>query len=216
MERKTALTDQIAGIIIYIVFGVGIVGHLIPATYPLMLRITPYVLLIMGHLLILRFATGKNVKVLLWIIIIFLFTFMLEVIGVKTGYIFGNYSYGNTLGSKFLEVPIIIGFNWTFIILGAISISQKVSSNKYIVIISAAIMAVLFDVILEPVAVRLNYWSWAEGVIPIINYVSWFIIAALSTFLFYKMKLRVTFLHGKYFVVQLVFFLILRIILVGG
>lgn len=216
MERKTALTDRIASIIIYVVFSVGVVGHLIPATYPLMLRITPYVLLIMGHLLILRFAAGKNVKVLLWIIIVFLFTFMLEVIGVKTGYIFGNYSYGNTLGAKFLDVPIIIGFNWTFIILGAISISQKVSSNKYIVIISAAIMALLFDMVLEPVAVKLNYWSWAGGIIPLKNYISWFLIAALSTFLFYKMKLKVSFLPGIYFVVQLVFFLILRIILIGG
>jgi putative membrane protein len=51
----------------------------------------------------------------------------LEVVGVKTGLIFGEYKYGSTLGIKLFEVPLIIGFNWVFVILGSISISRLIT-----------------------------------------------------------------------------------------
>ena len=37
---------------------------------------------------------------------IVLIGFVIEVIGVKTGYVFGSYSYGDSLGFKILEVPV--------------------------------------------------------------------------------------------------------------
>ncbi|MBK7882949.1 MAG: carotenoid biosynthesis protein [Chitinophagaceae bacterium] len=39
-----------------------------------------------------------------------------EIIGVKTGFLFGNYSYGIVLGPKIQSVPILIGINWFIII----------------------------------------------------------------------------------------------------
>jgi len=216
MERKTALTDNIVITIIYVIFLVGVIGHIIAATFPLMLKITPYVLLILGHLLILRFAATKSTNVLIWIIAVFLFTFCMEVIGVKTGWIFGEYRYGSTLGSRVFDVPVIIGFNWTFVILGAISLSQRITKNKYLVVLSTGIIAVIFDLILEPIAVRLDYWQWTNNEIPVMNYIAWFLIAVISAILFYVIKpVKLTMLPAKYLLVQFTFFFILSLLSAG-
>ena len=38
--------------------------------------------------------------------------FFVELLGVKTGLIFGNYHYGATFGAKWQDVPYLIGLNW--------------------------------------------------------------------------------------------------------
>ncbi len=35
----------------------------------------------------------------------------------------------------------------------------------------------LMDLLIEPVAIHLGYWSWTGGDIPIQNYLSWFVIS---------------------------------------
>jgi putative membrane protein len=46
------------------------------------------------------------------------------------------------------------------------------------------LLATLFDWFLEPAAVKLGYWTWLQGSIPIFNYVCWFIISALLMLVF--------------------------------
>jgi putative membrane protein len=43
-------------------------------------------------------------------------------LGVHTGILFGNYKYGNALGLKLNDVPILIGINW-FIVVYACGMS---------------------------------------------------------------------------------------------
>ena len=40
-----------------------------------------------------------------------------EAIGVNTGLLFGTYEYGANLGFKIFGVPLIIGVNWTVLII---------------------------------------------------------------------------------------------------
>ena len=42
--------------------------------------------------------------------------FFIEVIGVKTGFIFGSYYYGAAMGIKILAVPLLIGLNWSILV----------------------------------------------------------------------------------------------------
>jgi putative membrane protein len=76
----------------------------------------------------------------------------------------------------------------------------------------AGLLTVAFDWIMEPVAIRLDYWTWAGGDIPLQNYLAWFLIAAAAAggYRLLKLSLRtwtMSFLVG----VQLVFFAILSI-----
>jgi hypothetical protein len=45
----------------------------------------------------------------------------------------------------------------------------------------------MFDWIMEPVAIRLDYWTWAGGDIPMQNYFAWFVIATVSAFAYRKL-----------------------------
>lgn len=198
-------------LIFYILFFVGIAGHFSEKYFELMLNLTPFILLLTGIAALVMSGSLKSGKFLIWFVTAFIITVIIEIIGVKTGKIFGEYSYGNVLGYKLFGVPMIIGFNWLFVILGAFSISNLFSRNTFAIVLISSILATAFDYLLEPVAVKLGYWNWADAKIPFQNYAAWFFItmAAVSALTFFKIKASSeVFLH--YFIAQTIFFLALN------
>jgi putative membrane protein len=146
-----------------------------------------------------------------------LFAFFAEVIGVKYGIIFGNYYYGEALGYKILSVPVIIIINWMIILAGSISVSEIISKNKIVIIFLSAFFAIIFDYLMEPVAMYFNYWSWANGTIPFINYLTWgiliFIFACIYVFNGFSMKFT---MPAFLFVIQIAYFLLLKLAIYSG
>lgn len=195
-------------------YGVGVLGHSLQYSRELMLTLTPFTLLFTGGLVI-YVLTKDNYEIRKWLAITYLITFSVEVMGVKTGYIFGNYHYGNVLGPKIFETPVIIGFNWILVILGALVITKKfINRSPAFLIIFAPLLAVTFDFVLEPVAVKLNYWNWDGGVIPFQNYLAWYIIAFIFSAYFVLLKIEIkSKLTANYFLIQFVFFIILNLVL---
>lgn len=197
-------------IILYIIFIVGFIGHIITDLRYLMLTLTPYTLLIMGSIVLYFSYKKRELKFLFWCLIVYTVTFSLEVIGIRTGIIFGSYTYGNALGLKLLGVPLIIGFNWVVVILGAITLSQQINQNIFLRALMTGTLAVLFDIVLEPVAIKLDYWNWDSGLIPLMNYYSWFIISFLASLLYDLFKIKTNEkLSESYFAIQLIFFILL-------
>lgn len=208
MERKKSIKEIIVPLVIYIIFAVGIVGHMSAEHLPLMLKLTPYTLLFCCVLVFFSLANSSDGKIMLWIILTFTFTFVIEVLGVKTGKIFGQYFYGDVLGFAISGVPLIIGFNWVFIILGALAISDKLFGNNLLIILSTSVISVAFDIILEPNAIKYGYWNWAENIIPIQNYISWFLIAVIVVFIYIRYHIKInTNIPMHYFIAQTFFFL---------
>jgi putative membrane protein len=116
--------------------------------------------------------------------------FLAELIGVHTGFLFGDYWYGENLGTKLFEVPLIIGVNWAM--LSLISTAFFLNSKQSIwvkALFSASVMTAL-DVIMEPVAMQSDFWQWAGGQIPIYNYVCWWVIGYLVHLILYKHRLH--------------------------
>ena len=184
-----------------------------------MLTLTPYILLLMGIFVLLFSGVLRSVNFIKWFVVTYIVTVILEITGVKTGIIFGDYIYGDVLGFKLFGVPLIIGFNWLFVIAGAFSVSSKISDNKMLILFLSAIFSVVFDYLLEPVAMKLGYWEWKDSVIPFQNYAAWFIIAlTASTGLMYSKSKGVSeynFVKGSnlfmhYFFAQIIFFLALN------
>lgn len=212
MEAKKIITSHKEIFFLYIIFFVGIIGHLYEPLRNLMLILTPVTLLLTGLVvLFFSFKTSSN-NFLLWAILTYIITFILEVIGVKTGLIFGEYNYGLTLGIKLFEVPLIIGFNWVFVILGSISIARLITTNIYLSAFITSFIAFIFDLILEPIAISLDYWSWSDNIIPIQNYLAWFVIAFISSIGFSYLKVKVSSkISSHYLLVQFLFFAVLLI-----
>lgn len=204
-------------IIVGFFFLVGVGGHTHPSLRPLMLVLTPYLLLVFGCIALGMAIKDRGLSVLWWAIPTFLATFGLEVLGVSTGLVFGPYEYGDVLGKNILSVPPIIGFNWVLVVLGASTFARRLfkTSNGALPAVVAALICVLFDFIMEPLAIRLGYWRWFGPSIPVKNYMAWFLIAyaaTLPTWLIRKPGTSI-FLEG-YILIQALFFLLTRIALV--
>jgi putative membrane protein len=179
-----------------------------------MLAMTPGVLLFMGLFVMHPDFLDRNWKFLWWALIIYIITFSLEALGVATGLVFGDYEYGDTLGFKALAVPMVIGFNWVLVVLGALTITKRIVSHPLQVALFTAALTTAFDFVMEPVAIAFDYWSWAAVDPPLHNYVAWFVIsfAVALTFEHFKLTTRNT-LYIHYFLVQLVFFAVLNAVL---
>lgn len=150
------------------------------------------------------------------LIIIFITGVVTEIIGVNTGLLFGSYQYGDFFGLKLLNVPILIGVNWFCIVYSCFILAcQFVRNSRYAFIIIPFITALLttaFDWIMEPAAVALNFWTWEGGVIPLLNYASWFMI----TFVLVRIMLLLDSPRSNIFaiyllIIQAFFFIFLRI-----
>ncbi len=195
-------------------YTVGVIGHLIPATRGLMLMLTPFSLLLTGSVVLadwlLRHRNeGAHLPLMVWFIAAYCFTFFVEVIGVKTGLVFGAYTYGDVLGWKVLDTPLIIGFNWVLVVAGSYSRAVTLVRNRYLTPLLTGAIALVFDLVLEQIAIRLGYWHWTGGDIPLQNYVAWFVLAALLSFPLEKIvRVRHT-IPFLYVEIQFLFFVIL-------
>jgi bisanhydrobacterioruberin hydratase len=214
MERQGYLTGYRIIVFIYIIFTVGAVGHLTPALRPAMISMTPALLLGMGLLVLFSPVKENGKPIVYWIIGLYIVTFTLEAIGVATGMIFGDYSYGASLGFRIFDVPLIIGFNWVVVILGSLATASLITRPPTSRVILTAVIAVLFDIVLEPVAMQLDYWQWEGSTIPFRNYAVWFVISLSAAGVFIAAGLRTTdrtIIH--YLIAQLSFFVVLALFL---
>jgi putative membrane protein len=187
--------------------------------------------LILMFLLILYTQKGINGPFLFFLAVCFAGGIVVEIIGTKTEWLFGKYAYGEVLGPEFKDVPIIIGLNW-FILIYCCGITIQSILTKILeqlakqtekpvaalravsVIVDGATIALLFDWIMEPVAMDLGYWTWAGGEVPMYNYVSWFVVSCLllSVFHFSRFSKKNVFAVNL-LMIQMMFFLLLRTLL---
>ncbi len=138
------------------------------------LPLTPVNLLIISYLIYLN-QKEKNTPFIINSIIIVVFAYIIEIIGVSTGLFFGNYQYLDSLGPKILATPPVIGINWWILIVASASFF---SSSKYPLLLKAFLSTVLMlfiDLWIEPISSDLNFWSWENDIIPLKNYLGWFI-----------------------------------------
>lgn len=190
MQIAQVLTPIRVLIILYIV---GIAGVTIPLHEQFML-LTPLNLLTTFFIAVWA-DKNKSTRLYLALFICYLSGLVIELVGVQTGVLFGEYSYGATLGPKILGTPLIIGVNWAMLVYGTASLSNKLFFNKHI-LLKAAIAAtfmVALDVLIEPVAVHYDFWKWEAAptnsliVAPLQNYSTWWIAAFILNILFLKM-----------------------------
>jgi putative membrane protein len=158
------------------------------------------------------FSYNADVKRLLLLVSgVFLCGFLVEVLGVHTGKIFGSYYYGDTLGYKIAAVPLLMGVNWVILIfsVGQMMKSMKIRHSILASVIGAFVL-VGFDFFLEPVAMKFNYWQWDWHEIPVQNYVGWFIVSLILLKFYYALGLKQQkYIGTAMFASQLIFFVVL-------
>ncbi|GAB3180778.1 hypothetical protein GCM10027291_48940 [Telluribacter humicola] len=165
----------------------GVIGLQVESLQPVFRPLIPLNLLASLGLLLL-FHTDWNRSFLLYCVTAFLVGFFVEVAGVHTGLIFGSYQYGSALGWKVWEVPLVIGSNWLMLTYASGSICDRLSAPAWVKALIAAALMVGLDILIEPVAIELDFWSWNSATIPLQNYVAWYVVSALLLLLFYRLS----------------------------
>lgn len=163
-----------------LVYGFGILGMFTPFR-SWFVALTPVSLLLSYGLLWWNHPVWNNGS-RNFLIAAFLIGFGAEVLGVNTGFPFGTYFYGTVLGPKLWNTPLLIGINWTLVTYCSNEVLRRVSpawTPVWALVLLGALLPTLLDVLIEPVAIRLVFWTWAGGAPPIQNYIGWFAVSLI-------------------------------------
>ncbi len=181
--------ENICSLIIILFHLVGLYGFLDPDLTGLFIKLVPFHLLLMLLLMLISGYDG-SAMISLFAAAVFTAGFLVEVAGVNTGLIFGPYSYGGTLGLNLWETPLLIGVNWLLLVYTTGVLLSSYQLNKYFMALVGAAILVCIDFLIEPVAVRYDYWSWSGEVIPLQNYMGWFVVSYLMFILFTSLDFK--------------------------
>ncbi len=130
-------------------------------------------------------------------LLVIVLSYLVETIGVNSGFPFGIYRYTQVLLPHLPGgVPLAVMFAWTLIVFGSYAwvsdTAQKPTESgikrhlRLGPLLLGGLLAMLLDLEIEPVATYLeHYWQWfAPGHInyygvPLANFAAWFVIACL-------------------------------------
>lgn len=175
--------------ILVIFYTVGIFGLTNETTRDLFLPMSFMNLLLSFVIMILSRKTNK-LYFILFLSLTFLVGMTAEWIGIHTGYLFGEYYYGENLGTKMDGVPLIIGINWGILSVCCCNVTSIfIKKSIWLSSFVSAFLMMLLDVLIEPVAITSDYWHWDSLNIPLYNYFCWFAVALPLHFLYFKWKL---------------------------
>lgn len=205
-RKKTSLSI----FILVVLYTVGVVG--IGSGYlPNIIFLTPLNLLISFGLLLWNHPQWSKESALV-LATCFLVGLGIEVVGVQSGLIFGEYEYGQVLGWKVWGTPLMIGVNWAMLVYATgVSVNAIFSNWNWLEkALAGALLMLTLDYFIEPVAIYYGMWSWGGGEIPIQNYVAWFVISLVLLAIFHYFQGWIKNKVGYYLlIIQFLFFFIL-------
>ena len=152
-------------------------------------------------------------NIAIFLIITIIVSLLLEIIGSKTGYVFGgkyHYNNDNTPGFILFGIPVLIPIAWFGITYMSINFCNYVTnvrfpfenSINYYFIILTAIFVMSLDLVLDPLAVDEKRWNWElPGIyygIPILNFFGWLLVPLLTLLIFQYCSYPVTKIISSY------------------
>lgn len=112
-------------------------------------------------------------------------SWILEEVGVSTGWVYGHYHYSNMLGPKLGLVPVIIPLAWfmmiypSWVVASALLGSSIQRPSEWVLAraIVASMVMTSWDTVMDPGMSRAGNWVWEAGGayfgVPVHNYAGW-------------------------------------------
>ena len=204
------LPNKIGLALIILVNVIGAIGFRSDILLPLFKLLTPFNLLLT---LAICFFNLPFKKFIFPFIYVFTIGFGLEIVGVETKLLFGNYNYnGSILGTQVFNVPLIIGVNWFILTIGTRACSNWFTESILLQIVFAAILMVGLDLLIEPIAIKYEFWNWGQNEVPKQNYLMWLIASILMQAIITKKSSLIPYSLGFTIVAsQFIFFVALHL-----
>ena len=166
----------------------GILGIL--STYSdWFLRLTP-INLSMYVILIIWNVKDLSKKFFLAFFLPFFIGFITEYLGVNYGLIFGSYTYGDNLGLKLGGVPFMICVNWAVLTIITADLSSIFHKNIVVQSLLGGFIMMLLDIMIEVSAPRFDFWEFENSIIPLKNYIAWFVIGSIAHYLYRLINIK--------------------------
>jgi len=111
--------------------------------------------------------------------------FLVELLGVHTGFPFGHYAYSSHLGVRVGDVPLVIGLAWPMIAWPAALIARRLVAGFVARVVLGGWALMTWDLFLDPQMVAAGHWHWRDpsphlpGVptVPLTNYAGWLAVS---------------------------------------
>jgi len=194
-------------VIIPIAYIIGIIGISLKVNNPQYFKITA-IFVPLSFLILMVFHKPHSFRFWIALESTGLLGFLVEAIGTNTGLIFGRYTYGSSLGPGLFGTPFNMAINWMMLVYLVALILQQWDTGLAMKSVVSAFILTAFDWILEPVAIRLDMWSWDLGTPPLHNYFGWFLFSLIVFSLFYRFTPKLhnplanifALMHGLFFI----------------
>ncbi len=149
-----------------------------------------FLLILQGVLVGIWLASAAGIRGAVAAGLILLGSYVVEYVGVTRGVPFGQYRYTSTLGLQLGAVPLAIPFAWLMVVPGAVMMVARLGRAALVVPL-AALLAMLLDLLIEPVAAYvMGYWQWIETGpyygIPTTNFLAWGGTALVLAFVLWR------------------------------
>ncbi len=114
-----------------------------------------------------------------------LFAFIIETVGLQTGYPYSAFTYGSGLGPLLPGgAPFSLPFAYVPLVLGALWVTWRLRAKPVLFTCAFASSLLAVDLVLDPGAVVLGLWTYVRGGlyygVPWLNFVGWLISGALA------------------------------------
>lgn len=164
-------------------------------------------------MMLLLFFDEVSITKLLLFIVVGVAGWLMEWVGVHTGMPFGIYEYGDGLGWKWKDIPLIIAANWIMITWLGVATARWVmpSASRWGIAWLSAILMVIMDVLMEPVAPHLDYWMFQLNRVPMQNYLAWGWLGLMFSWLFTFISPSKNYFPVMLAFIQWVFFIALNL-----
>ncbi|AQG81321.1 carotenoid biosynthesis protein [Spirosoma montaniterrae] len=175
--------------VLVLAYVAGIIGLHLPGLANFFRPLSP--LMLIGSLVVLLlYHTDWRPSFTFYAVSAVFVGYFIEVLGVHTGLIFGNYAYGAGLGPRVLAVPPVIGINWLTLSYCCGSVCNLLPTPAWVKVAAAATLMVVLDFFIEPVAVQLDFWTWFGQPVPLQNYVGWWLVSAVLFSMWYALPFK--------------------------
>ena len=168
------------------IFMVVLAGYSIPETRSLTLALTPGLVWLASMLVTVPALADGGWRFVLWAAGTGFFLLLLEAAAVNSAAIYGTYSYGAALGIAWRGVPLVVVVNWTMMIHGSIclacwSLPSRIGAWRTpAILLLSGLVVMAFDIVAEPAATDMGFWTWGAGAPPMARTLAWLVIAILA------------------------------------
>ncbi len=139
---------------------------------------------------------GWRDALILWVLLGVL-ALVIETSAIITGFPYGHFGYSDLLGFRLFGLtPWTVFLAWTPLVVAAYAIARRLGEEQPIAnsyqllagiyrIAATAVLLVIFDLVLDPGAVKIGFWRYEGGGVfygvPISNFVGWLFSGAIAS-----------------------------------